>query len=415
MPQTNSRSQTLESQNHQSRGPSTDSRSVRSIDSGAALAGACSLGTLGVLVFAILPLLLGVVADHLQLDESQTGLMASTYFGGFFLMTLTSVFWVRRADWRWLVVIGAVLLLLGLALAVKNPSYDGVLYGLCLSGLGSAMLYALSVTLVSDMSDKDRAFAIKLIPEQATPALLLVMLPIFVVESYGLQGVLLCLLLLCVAVIGPGFFIPSGGDHRVPAESSANSKVNSLVFIGLAGLVVFFAGFAGLWAFAERMAHQALNPELVGMLLAMGLIGSALGPVVSAWVGDRFGRIHPIVLGSVLSLVALGLLIEPITAVKFGLLMAILPTAFYFALSYLFGIISDADVTGRFSSLISSALALGAAMGPGLFGIILEQQGRLACYAFVATSIIIGCGLSIWTERRLERNQLHTFSLEQCS
>ncbi|MEH6473679.1 MAG: MFS transporter [Halopseudomonas sp.] len=388
---------------------------IQSIDSRRALTGACSLGTLGVLVFAILPLLLGVVADHLQLDESQTGLMASTYFGGFFLMTLTSVIWVRRVDWRWLVAIGAVLLLLGLALAANNLSYDGILYGLCLSGLGSAMLYALSVTLVSDMGDKDRAFAIKLVPEQAIPALLLVLLPVLVIESYGLQGVLLCLLLLCVVVIGPGFLIPSGGEHRVPGDTSANTKVNPLVFIGLAGLVVFFAGFAGLWAFAERMAHEALNPELVGMLLAMGLIGSALGPVASAWVGDRFGRMAPILLGSVLSLVALGLLIEPITAVKFGLLMAILPTSFYFALSYLFGIISDADVTGRFSSLISSALALGAAIGPGLFGVILEQQGRMACYAFVAGSIIIGCGLSLWTERRLERNQLQTFSLEQCS
>ncbi len=388
--------------------------SDRPIDRPRSLTGACSLGTLGVLVFAILPLLLGVIAEQLQLEESQTGLVASAYFGAFFLMTLTSVIWGRRVDWRVLVAIGTLMLLAGLGYAAADMSYSGVLLGLCLSGLGAAVLYALSVTLVSDMADKDRAFAIKLIPEQAIPALLLVLLPGLVIVQYGLQGVLICLLLLSLVVIGPGFLIPARGDHQVPEVADTRGS-NALVFAGLGGLVMFFAGFAGLWAFAERMAHEALDQELVGQLLALGLVGSAVGPIVAAWLGDRRGRRGPILLGSVISLLSLGLLVQPITALKFGLLMAILPTAFYFAISYLFGIISDADVSGRYSSLISSALALGAAVGPGLFGFILETRGHQAGYSLVAVCLVAGCLLFLWIERRLEQHQLHSFRREQYS
>jgi len=376
------------------------------LNSLSSLVAACSLGTSGVKVFAVLPLLLGVIAQHLALDEAQTGLVASYYYGAYFLATLTSVIWIRRISWRTLTFLGGGIMVVGLLISVLfNNTFEGVVGGIMLSGLGAAMVYALSVTLVSDMEDKDRRFAIKLIPEQVIPAILLLVLPALVIEDFGLPGMLLVLagtiLLLTLASGG----IPAQGREHKP-ELSAGPVNKGLVFIGLGALVVFFAGFAGVWAFTEILVHDVLDSVLVGQLLGLGLVSSAVGPFAAAILADRFGRCLPVIAGVVITILSLGLLLEPITALKFGLFMAIFPAAYYFTLSYLFGIISDADVSGRNASLIASALALGAGVGPGVFGVLLDEFGHLAAYGFSGVAIALGCIIFIWLERRLEQDQL---------
>jgi MFS family permease len=174
-------------------------------------------------------------------------------------------------------------------------------------------------------------------------------------------------------------------------------------------LIIFFAGFAGVWAFLERLAHDSLSAVLVGQLLGLGLVSSALGPIIAAIIGDRFGRTLPITLGVTLSLFSMGFLVGPVTATKFALLMAIFPGAYYFAIAYIFGIISDADISGKYASLIASALALGAGIGPGVFGLILEHYNHNTSYLFSASVIAFGCLIFIWMERRLKRAHLCSF------
>ncbi len=117
------------------------------LNSLSSLVAACSLGTSGVKVFAVLPLLLGVIAQHLALDEAQTGLVASYYYGAYFLATLTSVIWIRRISWRTLTFWGGGIMVVGLLISVLfNNTFEGVVGGIMLSGLGAAMVYALSVS-----------------------------------------------------------------------------------------------------------------------------------------------------------------------------------------------------------------------------------------------------------------------------
>jgi len=293
--------------------------------------------------------------------------------------------------------------------AVFSDSYQGVVIGMMLSGLGAAVAYALSVTLVSDMSDKDRRFAIKLVPEQVIPAALMFILPALVIEDFGLEGMMyaLALAILVLAFLSSG--IPAKGPEPSETQQAGQEVGRGLVFIGLGALVLFFAGFAGLWAFSERLAYESLGTALVGKLLALGLISSAVGPVAAAIVGDGFGRVAPIIIGTVLAVLSMVLLIGEITALKFGFFMVLFPAAYYFSIAYLFGIISDADLSGRFASLIASALALGAAIGPGVFGLIMDGSGRNASYLFTAVTMIVGALIFIWMERRLERAHLCSF------
>ena len=378
----------------------------KKIDSHTSLLGACALGTIGVKVFAILPLLLGITAEGLDLDEAETGLVATSYFGAYFLVTLTSVFWIRKYCWQRLASVGSVLVVAGLVLSgFLSSSYHGVLIGISVSGLGAAIVYALSVTLVGDMTEKDRRFAIKLIPEQLIPALLMFSLPILVVAEYGLKGFLFALAAIILLLAVPGSKVPDKGKPPL-VEEARTAGGRGWVFVALASLLFYFAGFAGMWAFMERLAHESIDPVAVGGMLAMGLISSAVGPALAAWLGDRLGRVVPIITGALITMASLVLMLGEITELKFAVLMAIMPAAYYFSLAYIFGLICDVDFSGRFSSLISSALALGAAIGPGVFGFILEGYGASVGYLFIVGMMSIGAVISLFVEFRLKRLEL---------
>ena len=60
---------------------------------------AAATGTAAVLVFALLPVLSGALADQYQLDDVQTGLVATSYFSVYALIALSSSTWIRRFDW----------------------------------------------------------------------------------------------------------------------------------------------------------------------------------------------------------------------------------------------------------------------------------------------------------------------------
>lgn len=372
-----------------------------SIESPKTLVAACGNGVAGVLIFAVLPMLLGGFADQYGLNDVQTGVLGSTYFGLYALVALSSVLWIQRVNWRLLSTVGIAVMVTGLGLCRLFPHYQGALMGLAAVGMGAALTYPVSFTLIACRREKDRDYAIKLIPEQLVPGILLVVTATFFADQLSAHNFLLLLIGLLLAPLALSRVIP---DNPAAAARATTAAANGKrwVILGLIALNLYFMGFAGLWAFLERIGSEsAIDQALVGQLLALGLLTSAIGPFIAAAVGDRFGRSLPLCIAMSGSLLSLLFGLGTITALKFGAIMAILPLVYYFGIAYFFGIIADADSSGRFTALTPFALAVGAAMGPYLFGVIKSVYGVEGAYAFVAISIVAGTLLIGEVNRRL--------------
>ena len=57
---------------------------------------AAAIGTVAVLVFALLPVISGVLAEKFVRDDMQTGFAATAYFAAYAVITSTSGLWIRR-------------------------------------------------------------------------------------------------------------------------------------------------------------------------------------------------------------------------------------------------------------------------------------------------------------------------------
>lgn len=375
----------------------------------ATLVAACLIGTLGVLIFAILPLLLGTAANSLGLSDIEIGFLGSMYVGGYTVVTALSFFWITRINWRHVFAFASLLLAGGLLIALVRQQYYAIATGLVIAGFGAGFMHALSFAIVAEMDDADRKFGIKMIPEQGISALLIFLVPVLVIATWGLPGLLLTLIALFLLATPLYPLIPRAGAKQVAAKGAETTPRKLLaVILSLFGLLLFFGGIAGIWAFLERFASDSdLDPILAGQLLAIGVLSSAVGPFVPAVLGDRFGRVLPLAVATAVLLVSLGLMSLPVTVTKYVVVLILLPTAWYAGMAYQMGIIAEADVTGEFSVLMAAALGVGATLGPGMLGLIKSSLGLTAGLSFAGLVVIGGTLVSIWSLRILEKHSLH--------
>jgi predicted MFS family arabinose efflux permease len=376
--------------------------SETSFDKPTIVLAAAATGTAAVLVFALLPVIAGTMADHYQLDDVQTGLVASAYFSVYALIALTSSSWIRKLDWNLVKRIGYSGMLAGLLLCVFADSFELACLGLAIVGAGAGLLFPISLTLVSDMEKVDRTYAIKISAEQLVPAGLLFLLSSALFAGYSQVLLLLALMSVVILCMVLSYALPGAGNAAKHSEQKRSGDL-FLSILSLTALAISFAGFAGLWAFFERMAvASALDPAFTATWLAVGLITSGVGPLCAAVLGDKLGRSLPLAGAAVISILCLLVLLGDITATRYAATLTLLPLAYYFGITYMFSVIAEADHNGKMAGQMSFALAVGAGSGPALFGMVKADGGPvvLAMGALMAT----GAGLMLWIHSQMEQS-----------
>ncbi len=352
---------------------------------------AAATGVAAVLVFALLPVISGAMAERYSLADEEIGLVALSYFGVYALIALSSSLWIRRLNWRVARVAGFTLMLAGLAVCAWASSFIAARWGLGITAIGAGILFPVSLTLVADMEHTDRGYAIKLSAEQLAPAALLFLLSSSIMAGYGQFQLMLALAALVLLSFVLSFSLPlSGGMHSATTHSSSSNFGLSL--LSLIALAMNFAGFAGLWAFLERIGNaQDFDAGFIATWLGIGLITSGIGPLGAAWLEDRLGRLLPMAVATVITLASITLLGEDVGKTAFAAVLFIMPLSYYFSIAYFFGVVADADHNGRMAGQMSFALAVGAGVGPALFGVLLAADGQVVA----VMGLLIGIGASV--------------------
>ena len=365
--------------------------------------GVASIGSVAVLVFALLPVISGVLASRFMLDDMQTGVAATAYFAAYAVITSTAGFWVRRFNWRKLLKLGFLAMIIGLSSCVLAESFAVAQISLALVGVGAGLLFPISFTIASEMKNTDRVFAVKLTAEQLVPAAMLFLLTssFLLVDAYAD----LFLIILLGVIVGSLSILLVPDNMRQPesrVRSNDGKRGNLLLAIfALTGLLINFSGFAGIWAFLERIASSSrLDPEFTERWIAIGLVMSGVGPLCVAFIGERLDRRVAIAAASTMTVFCLLLLSGETTEFKYAAALFLLPLAFYFSISYMLAIVADVDYNGKVSSLMSFVLAVGAISGPPLFGYLRSINGP--ALEMMGVLLLVGAALMIAVQTSIQ-------------
>ena len=358
----------------------------------AAIFAASVLSAAGALVFNAFPLFLSTLADQFALSDQQLGFLGTSFLGAFAFVALAALWWLPRLSWKWLGAISYVLIG-GSLLGFRAVTPENVFWLMGIYGMGSGIIFTLSLNVLAHARDPDRAYGIKLIFEMALAGLLIFTMTSWLIERFGFSGFIYGTLILYAASAVFVFWIPNKLLQANRQKNQTGGRSNMAAWLASFGLFVQFAAFAGLWGFMERIgAATGATTESVGSILGFSLVAGLGGALAGTWIGNRWGQLRPLVICLLLTIVSVSILISGGTDVRaFAVAAGLINALLQFFLIYQMGLVTEVDLTGRMTMLMAFILALGGALGPGIFGIIKTDTSFDPAYL----SVIAICTLTL--------------------
>ena len=359
----------------------------------------CFLSMAAVLVFSLLPFLSGVMADEFDLPEQDIGLIALAYFLPYAFVTLIAPLWISIVSWPQLKSLGLLLMILGVITLSIATSFTAACLGLVVIALGAGIIFPLVTLIAADMPDIDRIFALKLATEQLVPAGLLIIFVIALEAKVSLMMLGMCLLSLIAVVWWFANALPKEQMLKLDAQNKVSSPVVSSTLVSLTALSINFAGFAGLWAFFERIGNsQGFSAEFTTTWLSVGLVTGGVGSLLGAASSGKVARGKVIVLSTSFATATALILIGEVTDLVYALSLTALPMFYMASVGFLMSSIAESDKTQRLLTLIPFSLAVGAALGPVIFAALANQQSIASIT--MATMIAVGALVILFFERK---------------
>lgn len=350
------------------------------IDQPLPLIAAVNFGAVAIIIFNALPVIMGVASDTLGLSAEQLGLLASLELAGIGLTSVSGLFWIRKISWRRAVLIGTLVLAAGNVLSAFAGGASTLIALRFFTGLlGEGVIFTVAIAAIGDSRNADRAFAYSIVGQVGLGMVALWSFP-YVAASLGFPGVMGVMAVLAVLSLLLLPWLPAGGEKIEPSDKAGQSGVAAgaitTPLIGLFGIVVWFIGLSGIWAFVERIGIEIpLEQTTIGMLLSLGLGLGALASLLVALVGDRYGRFWPPLSALVLHAIICFFFAGELTVFVYGALVLLFTFIWNIGLPYLLGLIADSDASGRLVVLIVSAQAFGNTIGPLVAGQVVESKG----------------------------------------
>lgn len=333
-----------------------------------------------IIIFNALPVIMGIASDTLGLSVDQMGAMASLELAGIGLSSVTGLFWIRKLSWRRVVLAGTLVMATGNILSIFANSASTLIALRFLTGLlGEGLVFTVAVAAIGDARNSDRAFALSIVGQVGLGMIALWSFP-YLALSQGFAGVMAAMTVLALASLILLPWLPDGGHKTAPADEAAltgpATRSIATPVIGLLGLMCWFVGLSGIWAFVERIGIQVpIEQTTIGTLLSIGLGLGAVASLMVALVGDRFGRFWPPLATIALHALICFLLAGNLTVWIYGGIVLLLTFIWNIGLPFLLGLIADSDSSGRMVVLVVSAQAFGNTIGPLVAGQVAVAKG----------------------------------------
>ncbi|MCP3986785.1 MAG: MFS transporter [bacterium] len=334
----------------------------------------------GTTMYLILPLFVGVAAEHVGLSDRQVGLLASVEIAGIGLASLLAVSWQHRVSWRLAAVVSLVFIVAGDLLSIGATSAGSLLTLRFFTGLlGEGPAYALGLACLGEEREPDRVFLKLTASQVAYAATALWGLP-YAVSSWGFPGMLIVFALIAALVIPFARYLPrkSRKVSSAPRAATSRPQGSRLALVALVFHMVFFTGVGSIWTYVERMGSSSgLATEQVGLALAVSTAISFVGLLLASRIGDRFGRRLPYVLAGIGLGAAAVFLALPLSLLGFIAATALFSVFWNIGGAFQLGLATELDTHGRFLVLVPAFQAAGNTLGPALAASLLSGQGYL--------------------------------------
>jgi predicted MFS family arabinose efflux permease len=292
----------------------------------------------------------------------------------------------------------AVLAAVALAILTVAPSFAGLILGLIVGGLAKSISQPAANAYVVDTVPANRkGFALGLKQAAIPAAALLAGLAVPAIAiSVGWRWAFALAVLMTAALILTIPPRPAGGDGRPVASAARPSGIVSLAVVAL-GVTLAAASANSLVAYSTQIGVSAgMSAAGAGILLAVGSLLNVATRLAAGWWSDKRAGSHYRLVSAMLAAGALGIWAM---GTQHGSAFVVFSFVAFIAGWGWPGVFHLGVVTSNpFSPAAATGIALtgsgiGSALGPILFGMIFERQGRATALAALAAITVLAAGI----------------------
>lgn len=330
------------------------------------------LATAGIFYVNIMPALVSGLISGLDFSRREAGFVGSANLYGAAFGALTIVMFVARIAWRkaaTALIVGLVTIDL-LSMLVHAP---WVMIPLrALHGFIGGMLVGVAFSVIARTKSPDRVFGVLLLVQFGLGGLGVMTLP-RLVPIFGTGVLFVALIAFSVATLAMlpflGAYPPRPLITQTAAVTAAASRGRFM--LALLAIFLFQASNMGLFAYIlELGASAGLPGEFISTSVGAATWVGITGCLLVIAIGTRYGRVLPLAIGLVVTLV--GIWVLHFAANRFVFVLANCATGITWSLvmPYLLGLASAFDRTGRAAALGGFASKMGLASGPLLGALV---------------------------------------------
>jgi predicted MFS family arabinose efflux permease len=329
--------------------------------------------------------LLGHIMTEFGKGEAAVGWLFSVENAALALTTLAAAGPMARFSRARAAIFGAAVVALASAASAFATSWESLLVMRCISGMGAGIAGAAGTAAAASARDPERIYAAVTVAWGLAGAAEPTVIPYFTVPFGTMGGFLF---IAGIALLATPLFSSLLPPREAPEErpSLFAAPHRTLALAAMAGLFVFEVGQGGVWMFVAQIGeHAGMSEYTVGNVITGSDLAGLSGGVVAAWLGGRFGRKWPIVLGLGLNVAAAVGIALTTNSQSYLIFMFLWNAAYYFVVPYLMGAMAAMDDLGRWVVASDGVWTLGDAAGPAIAGTLVEWGGHrpLAVLALV--------------------------------
>jgi len=350
-------------------------RTTIDVNAWSAVASAVIISSVGGFFYNAMPTFLGSLSESLGFDEQQLGFIASAFLFGAMFSATSGIFWMRRAGWKLSLLAAFVLTTCAYVSCLFTNSLFAIVILLFFAGCANGVFYSISLLSISDTRNTERNFGFCIVGGVLLAAVGLYAFPV-VNRQWGFEGVIATLIAITSLVVIELPWFPDHGTKGTETKEGRALGPVYPVFIGIGAMCVLYLGLSGIWAFIGRIADTAsIDSTDAGTALAIGMALGAVGAFLASIIGNRFGNVKPMWLGTVGIIAGIAFLVNLKSFLIYTIAAFLIQSGWNFALPFQLGAISNADKSGRFVPLITTAMGGGATIGPSLAGVLILARG----------------------------------------
>lgn len=352
----------------------------------------------------LLPVILSDSMATLALNATQSGLVVSGETLGLGVVSIALAAHSFGLRYRTIAMVGGCIGLVGNVLSAYAGSFEGLLAARLVAGVGEGAVLMVATALVADFADPERAYGILNIANILYGSAVFMLMPqvwphrdgleVFVIGALAMAPLLLPMTQLSTRT--------AAVHHHVSAQTGASFSVISLPAMLLyLSMLCIGSSSGGTWAFLAEYGKQTGMPEeAVVSAIGVATLAAILGSVLVSVVGSRWGRLLPMLVGVVVTGAANFLLTTVTSPLAFRIESAVTLIGVYFLLPGLLAYGACLDRTGRISTVVGGVFMLTIAVGPTLFGLVVDHAGMPG----LSPAVLLLCGTAFLLLLALHRS-----------